>query len=85
MASRSCGLTVLGVAADELADGLVADAGGAGDAGRAVAHHVQGPQPQPGPARVQPGLRQAAAGHGEDGGGGAGLCSPAAGGQARGR
>jgi hypothetical protein len=29
-------------------------AGGAGDAGRAVAHDVQGPQPRPGAARVQP-------------------------------
>ena len=57
------------------------DAGGAGDAGRAVAHHVQGPQPQPGPGRVQPGPRQGSAGHREDGGGRAGLCSPAAGGQ----
>src|SRR6185437_4457694 len=53
-----------------------------GDAGRAVAHDVQGAQPQPGPARVQPGLGQGRAGHGEDGGRGAGLCSPAAGGQA---
>jgi hypothetical protein len=43
-----------GVAADELADGLGVSAGGPGDAGRTVAHHVQGPQPQPGAARVQP-------------------------------
>ena len=43
-----------GVAADELADGHRVDADGAGDAGRAVAHHVQGPQPQPGAGRVQP-------------------------------
>ncbi len=33
-----------GVAADELADGHGMGAGGAGDAGRAVAHHVQGAQ-----------------------------------------
>jgi hypothetical protein len=43
-----------GVAADELADGLGVGAGRAGDPGRAVAHDVQGPQPQPGAARVQP-------------------------------
>src|SRR5271165_4331364 len=43
-----------GIAPDQLADGHRVDTGGAGDAGRAVAHHVQGPQPQPGPGRVQP-------------------------------
>ena len=43
-----------GLAADELADGHRVDAGRAGDAGRAVAHDVQGAQPQPGPGRVQP-------------------------------
>src|SRR5271165_5226908 len=44
-----------GVAADEALDGFLAHAEGAGDAGRAVAHHVQGTQPQPGPARIQAG------------------------------
>src|ERR1035441_720879 len=44
-----------GVAADELADGDLADAGGAGDAGRAVAHDVQGAEPEPGAARVDAG------------------------------
>src|SRR5260370_19589064 len=71
-----------GVAADELADGHGVDADGAGDAGRAVAHHVQGAQPQPGPARVQPGPRQGPTGHRNYGGGGAGLWSPAARGHA---
>ena len=46
-----------GVAADDLADGHLADAEGAGDAGRAVAHHVQGPQPQPGAAGVHAAAR----------------------------
>ena len=54
MAVAQPGADGAGVAADELADGLGVDAGGAGDAGRAVAHDVQGPQPQPGAARVQP-------------------------------
>ena len=70
-----------GLAADELADGDRVDAGRAGDAGRAVAHDVQGAQPQPGPGRVQPCVRQGRADHREDGGGRAGLCSPVAGGQ----
>ena len=48
-----------GVAADELADGHGVDADGAGDARRAVAHYVQDAQPQPGPARVQPGRGRA--------------------------
>ena len=42
-----------GIAADDLADGHLADAEGAGDAGRAVAHHVQGAEPQPGAAGVR--------------------------------
>ena len=46
-----------GVAADEALDGFFADAEGAGDAGGAVAHHVQGAQPQPGSARVDAGTR----------------------------
>ena len=46
-----------GVAADELADGGLADAEGAGDAGRAVAHDVQGAQPQPGAAGVDAAAR----------------------------
>ena len=46
-----------GVAADDLADGHLADAEGAGDAGRAVAHHVQGPQPQPAAAGVDAAAR----------------------------
>ena len=70
-----------GLAADELADGRRVDAGRAGDAGRAVAHHVQGAQPQPRPGRVQPCVWQGRAGHREDGGGGARLCSPVAAGQ----
>src|SRR5208283_4687898 len=41
-----------GVAADQGADGHLADPGGTGDAGRAVAHHVQGPEPEPGAAGV---------------------------------
>ena len=55
----------LRVAADELADGHFAGADGAGDAGRAVAHHVQGAQPQPGASGVQAGTRRTVAGHGE--------------------
>jgi len=39
-----------GVAADQPLDGFLPDAQGAGDARRAVAHHVQGAQPQPGPS-----------------------------------
>ena len=60
-----------GVAADDLPDGHLADAEGAGDAGRAVAHHVQGPQPQPGAAGVHAAARDGLAGHGEHRGGGA--------------
>ena len=82
-----------GVAADDLADGHLADAEGAGDAGRAVAHHVQGPQPQPGAAGVHAAARDALAGHGEHRGGGAAVGPAAAAvqvrdgrrGQARGR
>src|ERR1700691_4963165 len=57
-----------GVAGDELADGLLADADGAGDAGRAVAHHVQGPQPEPGAASVDASPGYGLAGDGDDGG-----------------
>ena len=46
-----------GVAADQALDGVLAGAQSAGDAGRAVAHHVQCTQPQPGAARVQAGTR----------------------------
>src|SRR5437870_13691204 len=46
-----------GVAADEPLDGVLAGAQSAGDAGRAVAHDVQGAQPQPGAARVKAGPR----------------------------
>ena len=45
MASRSLGLMVVALAADEGEDGHFADAEGAGDAGRAVAHDVQGAEP----------------------------------------
>src|SRR5207244_6129060 len=51
-----------GVAADEPLDGVLAGAQSAGDAGRAVAHDVQGAQPQPGAARVQADPRHEAAG-----------------------
>src|SRR5271167_789596 len=68
-----------GVSADQGADGHLADAGGAGDAGRAVAHHVQGPQPEPGAAGVQPGAGQGLAGDGAQGGGGVGSNWAAAG------
>src|SRR5271166_497275 len=60
-----------GVTANELADGHLADAGGAGYAGRAVAHHVQCPEPEPGAAGVQAGAGYGLAGDGQDGGGGA--------------
>ena len=61
-----------GVAADERADGLRLDADGAGDAGRAVAHHVQGTQPQPGTAGIHAVAGHGCAGDGEQGGGGVG-------------
>src|ERR1700683_151820 len=48
-----------GVAVDEPLDGEFADADGAGDAGRAVAHDVQGAEPQPG----APGVEAGAGGH----------------------
>jgi hypothetical protein len=67
-----------GVAADDLADGRLADAEGAGDAGRAVAHHVQGPQPQPAPVGVHAAARDGLAGHGEHRGGGAPVGAAAA-------
>src|SRR5262249_3981083 len=51
-----------GVAADDGADGGLADAQGAGDAGRAVAHDVQRAQAQPRAASVQPGAVQGVAG-----------------------
>src|SRR6266852_1395374 len=54
-----------GGAADELLDGRAADAEGAGDAGRAVAHHVQGPQPEAGAAGVQAVPREGLRVHGE--------------------
>jgi hypothetical protein len=50
-----------GVAADQPADGFLPHAEGAGEAGRAVPHHVQGAQPQPGSARVQAVARPGAA------------------------
>src|SRR5689334_16143693 len=43
-----------GVAADEALDGVFAGAEGAGDAGGAVAHDVQGAEAQPGSAGVEP-------------------------------
>src|SRR5437870_4320331 len=52
-----------GVAADEALGGVLAGAQGAGDAGRAVAHHVQGAQAQPGSAGVQARPRHDAPGH----------------------
>ena len=76
--SRSSGADGAGVAADDLADGHLADAEGAGDAGRAVAHHVQGPQPQPGAAGVYAAARDGLAGHGEHRGGGAAVRPAAA-------
>ena len=79
--SRSCGLMVRASPRDEGADGHLADAGGAGDAGRAVAHHVQGPQPEPGAAGVQAGAGQGRAGDGAQGGGGVGSAGAAAGDQ----
>src|SRR5205807_10330472 len=69
-----------GVAADDLADGHLADAEGAGDAGRAVAHYVQGAEPQPGAAGVQAGPGDGVAGHGQYGG-----CGPVFGLAAAGR
>src|ERR1039458_9015163 len=44
-----------GVTADEFLNGGFADAEGAGDAGGAVAHDVQGAQPEAGAARVHAG------------------------------
>jgi DNA invertase Pin-like site-specific DNA recombinase len=72
-----------GVAADDLPDGRLADAQRAGDAGRAVAHHVQGPQPQPAPAGVDAAARDGLAGHGQHRGGGAAPGPAAATGQVR--
>src|SRR5271165_5222253 len=68
-----------GVAADQGADGHLADTGGTGDAGRAVAHHVQGPEPEPGAAGVQAGAGYGLAGDGAQGGGGVGSSGAAAG------
>ena len=72
-----------GVAADEVLDGGLADAEGAGDAGRAVSHDVQGAQPQPGAAGVQAGARDGPVVHGEDGGRGTAGGPAAAAGQVR--
>src|ERR1700733_9914436 len=55
-----------GVAADEPLDGFFANAQGAGDAGRAVAHHVQGTQAQPGSACIDASTRPGGARHRED-------------------
>jgi hypothetical protein len=51
-----------GLAAGEFLDGLLAGSGRAGDPGRAVAHHVQGAQPQPDAARVHAARTGAACG-----------------------
>ena len=53
MVSRRGGLMVRASLRGEPLDGVLADAKGAGDAGRAVAHHVQAAQPQPGPAELR--------------------------------
>ena len=82
IASRSLALTV-GVSPRTMAaDGHLADAQGAGDAGGAVAHDVQGAQPQPGAAGVDAGAAQGAAGDVGQGSGGGGGGLAAAGAQA---
>ena len=79
--SRSLGLTVRASPRTSSTDGGLADAEGPGDAGRAVAHHVQGAQPQAGAAGVQLDRSHRVARHGQHGGGGAAGRSAAAGDQ----
>ena len=83
MASRSLGLMVRASPPTRSEMVARADAEGAGDAGGAVAHDVQGAQPQPGAAGVHAGARDGPVVHGEDGGRGAARGPAAAAGQVR--